>query len=81
VYELLESGETLQRLSGLRVLRIGDVCYVNGEAVTTEQTAAVDKMTRHFTVTREMLGDALDDPAFLALISALVNSGYWYFND
>jgi len=41
----------------------------------------VDALTRHLTVTREMLGDALDDPSFLALISALVNSGYWYFND
>lgn len=79
IYELLESGETLQRLGGLRVLRIGDVCYVNGEAITTEQVAAVDALTRHLTVTREMLGDALDDPSFLALISALVNSGYWYF--
>jgi len=38
-------------------------------------------MERHKTVTREMLGEALDDPSFLALLSALVNSGYWYFND
>lgn len=81
IYELLESGESLQRLCGLRVLRVGDVCYVNGEAMTTEHLAAADAMTRHMTVTRDMLGDALDDPSFLALLSALVNSGYWYFND
>ena len=81
IYELMSSGETLERVGGLRVLRVGDVCYVNGEAMTSEQTAAVDAMARHKTVTREMLGDALDDPSFLALLSALVNSGYWYFND
>jgi len=81
IYELLESGETLQRLSGLRVVRIGDVCYVNGEAMVTEQMAAADAITRHFTVTREMLGAALEDPSFLALLSALINNGYWYFND
>ncbi|MFF6012173.1 JmjC domain-containing protein [Rahnella sp. R3(2024)] len=81
IYELMASGETLERVGGLRVLRVGDVCYVNGEAMTSEQTAAVDAMARHKTVTREMLGDALDDPSFLALLSALVNSGYWYFND
>lgn len=81
IYELLDSGETLERLGGLRVLRVGDVCYVNGEAMTTEHIGAVDAIARHKTVTKEMLGDALDDPSFLALLSALVNSGYWYFND
>lgn len=81
IYELLESGETLERLGGLRVLRVGDTCYVNGEAMTTEHIGAVDAIARHKTVTKEMLGDALDDPSFLALLSALVNSGYWYFND
>lgn len=81
IYELLESGESLQRLCGLRVLRVGDVCYVNGEAMTTEHLAATDAIARHMTVTRDMLGDALEDPSFLALLSALVNSGYWYFND
>ncbi|MEN4905695.1 cupin domain-containing protein [Rahnella bonaserana] len=81
IYELLGSGETLERLGGLRVLRVGDTCYVNGEAMTTEHIGAVDAIARHKTVTKEMLGDALEDPSFLALLSALVNSGYWYFND
>ncbi|EGT4449549.1 cupin domain-containing protein, partial [Cronobacter sakazakii] len=26
-----------------------------------------------------MFGDALEDPSFLAMLAALVNSGYWYF--
>jgi 50S ribosomal protein L16 3-hydroxylase len=60
---------------------VGDTCYVNGEAMTTEHIGAVDAIARHKTVTKEMLGDALEDPSFLALLSALVNSGYWYFND
>jgi len=81
IHELLESGETLQRLGGLKVLRIGDRCYVNGEAMVTDQLAAVDALTRHTIVTRELLGEALDDPSFLALLAALINSGYWYFND
>ncbi|WP_262408860.1 hypothetical protein, partial [Salmonella enterica] len=24
-------------------------------------------------------GDALEDPSFLAMLAALVNSGYWFF--
>jgi len=28
-----------------------------------------------------MFGDALEDPSFLAMLAALVNSGYWYFAD
>jgi 50S ribosomal protein L16 3-hydroxylase len=28
-----------------------------------------------------MFGDALDDPSFLAMLAALVNSGYWFFED
>ncbi|KQN46926.1 cupin domain-containing protein [Rouxiella silvae] len=81
VYEFLESGEALQRLGGLRVLKVGDLCYVNGEPIVTEHTAAADALTRNLSVTQAMLGDALEDPSFLALLCALVNSGYWYFDE
>jgi 50S ribosomal protein L16 3-hydroxylase len=54
---------------------------VNGEAIVTEQTAAADALSRNLTVTHAMLGDALEDPSFLAALCALVNNGYWYFND
>ncbi|MDR3431984.1 MAG: cupin domain-containing protein [Rouxiella aceris] len=81
IYELLNGGETLQRLGGLRVLRVGDSCYVNGEAIVTEQMQAADALTRHATITQAMLGEALEDPSFLALLCALINNGYWYFND
>lgn len=81
IYELLRSGEVLQRLGGLRVLRVGDRCYVNGEVIDTEYLQAADALTRNFTVTGEMLGEALEDPSFLAMLSVLINSGYWYFKD
>jgi 50S ribosomal protein L16 3-hydroxylase len=81
IYELLRSGEVLQRLGGLRVLRVGDRCYVNGEVIDTEYLQAADALTRNFTVTSEMLGEALEDPSFLAMLSVLINSGYWYFKD
>jgi 50S ribosomal protein L16 3-hydroxylase len=32
-------------------------------------------------ITADTLGDALEDPSFLAMLAALVNSGYWFFED
>ena len=81
IYELLQQGEALQRLGGLRVLRVGDRCFVNGELIDTDQLQAADALCQHFSVDAALLGDAVDDPSFLALLTALVNSGYWYFND
>ncbi|CQH08199.1 cupin family protein [Yersinia mollaretii] len=81
IYELLQQGEALQRLTGLRVLRIGDHCYANGELIDTPHLQAADALCQHFSVDAEKLGDALEDPSFLAMLSAMVNSGYWYFND
>lgn len=81
IYELLQQGEALQRLGGLRVLRVGDRCFVNGELIDTDQLQAADALCQHFGVDAALLGDAVDDPSFLALLTALINSGYWYFND
>jgi 50S ribosomal protein L16 3-hydroxylase len=81
IYELLQQGEPLQRLGGLRVLRVGDQCFVNGELMDTEHLQAVDAMCQNFSVNATQLGDAVDDPSFLALLTALINNGYWYFKD
>lgn len=81
IYDLLQQGECLQRLGGLRVLRIGEQCFVNGELISTEHLQAADALCQHFEVNADRLGEALNDPAFLSLLTALINSGYWYFND
>ncbi|TQI80249.1 50S ribosomal protein L16 3-hydroxylase [Serratia fonticola] len=81
IYELLQQGESLQRLGGLRVLRVGDRCFVNGELIDTEHQLAANALCQNFSVDAQMLGEAVDDPSFLALLTALINSGYWYFND
>ncbi|MNV58228.1 50S ribosomal protein L16 arginine hydroxylase [compost metagenome] len=81
IYELLQQGEPLQRLGGLRVLRIGDQCFANGELMDTEHQQAADAMCQNFSVDAAKLGDAIEDPSFLALLTSLVNSGYWYFKD
>lgn len=81
IYQLLQQGEALQRLSGLRVLRVGKQCFVNGELMDTDQLQATDALCHHQSVTAEQLGAAIDDPAFLALLTAQINNGYWFFND
>ena len=82
IYNLLkEQQETLFKLNGLRALRVGDQFFVNGESLDTQCYEAADSLCRFDSVNHENLGDALDDVNFIALITALVNSGYWYFED
>lgn len=82
VYALLKAQqETLYKLNGLRALRVGDQFFVNGECLETTSYEAADSLCRYDSVNVENLGDAIDDVNFIALLTALVNSGYWYFND
>lgn len=79
IYDALKQGETLTRLGGLRVLRIGDEVFVNGERIDSPHRPALNALAEQITLTGDIFGDALEDPSFLAMLAALVNSGYWYF--
>lgn len=81
VYELLQAGEVLERLGGIRVLRIAERCYINGEPLDCENAVALDTLARHTCLNAAALGCALDDPAFLTALTGLINSGYWFFQD
>ncbi len=81
IYDLLQQGDHLQRLGGLRVIKVGEECYVNGEQIVTQHKPAASVLANSYTITAGQLGDALDDPSFLALLTALINSGYWYFKN
>ncbi|ETT08057.1 cupin domain-containing protein [Providencia alcalifaciens] len=82
IYNLLQDEqETLYKLNGLRALRVGDQFFVNGESLETKCYEAADSLCRFDAVSYTNLGDALDDVNFIALITALINSGYWYFDD
>jgi len=81
IYDALSQGDALVRTGGVRVLRVGGEVYVNGEKLENAHQQAIDALASHYTLNSEHFGDALDDPAFLALLAALVNAGYWYFED
>lgn len=81
IYDALQQGDKLVRLGGLRVLRIGDDVFVNGEKVYTPHRPALNALAGHMVLDDECFGDALEDPSFLAMLAALVNSGYWFFED
>ncbi len=81
IYDALQQGDKLVRLGGLRVLRVGEEIFVNGEKVDSPHRPALAALANHIVVTADTLGDALDDPSFLAMLAALVNSGYWFFED
>ena len=79
IYDALKQGDVLVRLGGLRVLRIGDDVYANGEKIDSPHRPALDARASNIALTAENFGDALEDPSFLAMLAALVNSGYWFF--
>ncbi len=81
IYDLLKTQqETLYKLNGLRALRWRPI-FVNGECLETECYEAADSLCRYDAVNSENLADAIDDVNFIALLTALVNNGYWYFDD
>ncbi len=79
VLDALMAGETLTRLSGLRVLHIGDHFFINSECWDTADVRAADALCRFSELGSQELGDALKNPAFVAELTALINQGYWYF--
>ncbi|BAN98410.1 cupin 4 family protein [Plautia stali symbiont] len=81
IYDALQQGDALTRLGGLRVLTLGDAVYVNGERVECAHPSVVAALAHKHVLTLEDFGDALHDPSLLAQLTALVNSGYWFFAD
>ncbi|TKI07721.1 ribosomal protein uL16 3-hydroxylase [Martelella alba] len=81
VFDLLQQGESLLRLGGLRVLKVGARYYVNGEPIVTDRPEALAALARDYQVSANQLHGALEDPSFLALLTTLINSGYWYFQN
>ncbi|MDA4736559.1 cupin domain-containing protein, partial [Enterobacter kobei] len=73
--------EVLSRLSGLRVLNVGGSCFVNSEPLDVSDATAADALCRYTLLGQEELGEALQNPTFIAELTALVNQGYWYFDE
>ena len=55
--------------------------FVNGEKLDSPHRPALEAIASHLVLTADTFGDALEDPSFLAMLAALVNSGYWFFED
>ncbi|MCG7783083.1 cupin domain-containing protein [Lelliottia amnigena] len=81
VLDALMGGETLSRLSGLRVLNIGDSFFINSEQLETVDAKAADVLCRYTEFGQAELGDALQNPAFIDELTTLINQGYWYFDE
>ncbi|WP_435929638.1 JmjC domain-containing protein [Dryocola sp. BD613] len=81
ILDALLQGDSLTRLSGLRVLNVGDSFFINSEPLMTKNHAAADALCRFTSVDQQTLGSALQDEAFMAVLTELLNQGYWYFED
>ncbi|MET4876770.1 cupin domain-containing protein [Morganella morganii] len=81
VLSALNAGEKLIRLSGLRVLRIGKHFFVNTEGWMTTEMNGADTLCRLTEVGVNELGEALENPVFVAELTEFINQGYWYFEE
>ena len=63
------------------VLRIDGEVFVNGESLNSAPSGAGRLSHPYGADCADHFGDALEDPSFLAMLAALVNSGYWFFGD
>jgi len=81
VSDVLQAGEMLNRLSGLRVLEIGDSVFINSERHDSVDARAMNVLCRYTEVEPEQLGEALNNPAFVAELTGLINQGYWFFDE
>ncbi|SQC42161.1 putative enzyme [Klebsiella pneumoniae] len=50
IYDALQQGDTLERLGGLRVLRIDGEVFVNGEKINSPHRPALDALATHLTL-------------------------------
>ena len=81
VLEALQDGQVLTRLGGLRVFQVSDCFFVNSERFDTVAPKAAEALCRHLLIGKEELGEALNNPTFIAELTGLVNQGYWYFDE
>lgn len=81
VLDALLGGETLTRLSGLRVLNIGGSFFINSEQLETVDATAADALCRYTELGQGELGAALQNPAFVEELTGLINQGYWFFDE
>ena len=81
VLAALEDGETLRRLNGLRVLNVGESFFINSEKLETCEPQAADALCRYTELDKSRFGEALRNPAFVAELTALINQGYWFFDE
>jgi 50S ribosomal protein L16 3-hydroxylase len=83
IHNLLMSGDVLVRIGGLRALyNQGEeqTVFINGEVFTVaeDETDVVLALCDHELLSKENLGEQAKNPAAIALITQLVNKGYWY---
>lgn len=78
IVKLLENDENIKRVNGLKVLSIGDDCFIDGERylLTAEQ---IDLLARQPVIKKEDVIPYLDDHNFIKTLTFLINKGYWFF--
>ncbi|MDP0588039.1 MAG: cupin domain-containing protein [Candidatus Endonucleobacter bathymodioli] len=87
LYQLLSNGEKLQKLAGLRAFyhpASANMLHINGDTFGFPEycSDAAMALSNLDSVTAADLGTtAIEDHAFIATVTRLMNLGYWYFDE
>ncbi|MFM2589536.1 JmjC domain-containing protein [Vibrio sp. TBV020] len=82
IQEFLSGGGMLRKVSGLRTLYLESMTnqiHVNGETFTTADRSVTQTLCNSESITLDEINDINLDTN-IALITQLVNRGYWYFD-
>ncbi|WON76253.1 cupin domain-containing protein [Serratia sp. UGAL515B_01] len=81
IADALMNGEVLTRLNGLKVLQVGGGFFINSERLEIHDPVAADCLCRYAVIGKKELGNACQNPRFIAELTTLVNQGYWFFDE
>ena len=51
------------------------------ERLETTDAKAADALCRYTMIGKKELGEALNNPTFMAELTELINQGYWFFDE
>lgn len=76
-----KTAKSCAALNGLRVLNVGGSFFINSERLESCAPQAADALCRYTELDKTHFGEALQNPAFVAELTELINQGYWFFDE
>lgn len=78
VIEQFMAGESCQRVNSIRLLQVGEHCFIHGERVELPKVLT-DVLCQQEVIDQDLLKHYFHDRTVMIEFTGLMNKGYWYF--